>query len=304
MKWIYILKCENNIYYVGQTSRLYRRFWEHHEGRGGINTSINTPEEIVAIYKVSDIIKFIDYNEEIVNINNENDNDLKYIYYDGFNNPNYVLNNWDDIDSEETEYDSNICENNITECMMINNKNNWKNIRGGKYVRYDCNYKFPNNEYIKELPLCNCKLPCDVRKHPNKGCLFFRCAKKNMWKKLKQLFNIYDEPCKFYREYITDIELRIEYKKKNNERRKIFGELIKKSSWLENIPLLDNNEKLGNCIICNTYVWRDLNNNIKKNGIIYNDYKRLLCIDCFINKNEELNKKYSIYNTGKCLISL
>ena len=39
MRWIYILKCrdgiDDSIYYVGQTKRLYRRFWEHVGGRGG-----------------------------------------------------------------------------------------------------------------------------------------------------------------------------------------------------------------------------------------------------------------------------
>lgn len=98
--------------------------------------------------------------------------------------------------------------------MMTHNKDNWKNIRGGKYVRFDCQYKFPNNEYTKELPLCNCGLPCDVKKHKNKKSLFFRCAKKNMWDSFKDDFEINDEPCSFYREYLTDIELRIEDIKK------------------------------------------------------------------------------------------
>ena len=53
MHWIYILKCQDDYYYVGETKRLYRRFWEHNEGRGGLNTSIYIPEGIVAIYKVS-----------------------------------------------------------------------------------------------------------------------------------------------------------------------------------------------------------------------------------------------------------
>ena len=58
MIWIYILKCENGYYYVGKTKRLYRRFWEHAKGNGGLNTSINVPECVVAIYKVSCIYNF------------------------------------------------------------------------------------------------------------------------------------------------------------------------------------------------------------------------------------------------------
>ena len=40
MKWVYILQCENDYYYIGETSRLYRRFWEHQDGMGGLNTSL------------------------------------------------------------------------------------------------------------------------------------------------------------------------------------------------------------------------------------------------------------------------
>ena len=305
MYWIYILKCEDGIYYVGQTSRLYRRFWEHQDGKGGLNTYIYTPEKVVAIYKVSNIIKFIGYNNRIININN--DANLKWSYYTGFNNPRYVLNNWDDIDSIETENDdkqtASYTENNIAECMMMHNKDNWENIRGGKYVRFDCDYKFPNNENIKEIPLCNCGLPCDVKKHENKESLFFRCAKKNMWEKFKEKFEIEDEPCKFYKEYLTDIELRIKNENRFNERQKTLGKLIKNSFWLENVPCEEDGEA-GQCVSCNTYVWCDRQCEFKNNGIIYHDDRRLLCINCFIDKNEELKKKYSLFNIGKCLISL
>ena len=65
MRWVYILRCEDDYYYVGETKRLYRRFWEHQEGIGGSNTSNYIPEEIVAIYKVDTICKFIDYNDYV-----------------------------------------------------------------------------------------------------------------------------------------------------------------------------------------------------------------------------------------------
>ena len=294
MYWIYILRCEDNIYYVGQTSRLYRRFWEHQDGKRGVNTSIYTPEEIVAIYKVSNIVKFIDYNDYVKKI-------LCGIWHNGYEK--WKLQKFDDDDYQENQEDKFDAENNIAECMMTHNKDNWKNIRGGKYIRFDCQYKFPNNEYIKELPLCNCGLPCDVKKHKNKESLFFRCAKKNMWEKFKELYNIEDEPCTFYREYLTDIELRVEDKKNFDDRRKKLGELMKNSPWLENVPREEDGE-LGECVLCNTYVWCDRHGEFKNNGITYHNDRRLLCINCFIDKNEELKKKFSLFNTGKCLISL
>ena len=52
MRWVYILQCEDSYFYVGETSRLYRRFWEHENGLGGLNTSVYPPINIVAIYPV------------------------------------------------------------------------------------------------------------------------------------------------------------------------------------------------------------------------------------------------------------
>ena len=300
MRWIYILRCEDEFYYVGQTSRLYRRFWEHERSEGGVNTFIYTPAEIVAIYKVSNIIKFINYNEKIININN--DEKLKSSYDTGFNHPKYVLNNWDNINDDNIDV-ANESENNIAECMMMHDKNNWTNIRGGKYVRFDCKYKFPNNQYIKELPLCNCGLPCDIKKQKNKNSLFLRGAKKNMWEEFKEQFEIEDEPCNFYREYLTDMEIRVEDKENFNKRQKNFGELMKKSDWLRNIPCEEDGE-LGECILCNTYVWTNKHGEFKNNGMLYCNERRLLCKNCFLNKNEELKKNYSLIGNNKCLINI
>ena len=65
MRWIYILKCSDDYYYIGETTRLYRRFWEHQSGRVGMNTSVYRPEGIVAIYKVNTIGKFFEYNDNV-----------------------------------------------------------------------------------------------------------------------------------------------------------------------------------------------------------------------------------------------
>lgn len=65
MHWVYILKCEGNRYYVGETTRLLRRFWEHYSERGGTNTQIFQPIELVALYKVNMIGKFIHYDNII-----------------------------------------------------------------------------------------------------------------------------------------------------------------------------------------------------------------------------------------------
>ena len=101
MLWVYILECENGVFYVGQTKRLFRRFWEHENGNGGINTSTNTPRKIVAIYKVATLCKFIEYDNIIIN---RNDN----IY---FNRCSRLLNEFNTVNEEENNYDEYEAEN-------------------------------------------------------------------------------------------------------------------------------------------------------------------------------------------------
>jgi len=274
MYWIYILKCQNDYYYVGETKRLYRRFWEHNKGSGGLNTSIYIPEGIVAIYKVSILGKFLEYNNRVMN-------NMNNIY---FNRNNKLLEEFNNLDEEDDdEYEHLFIENNITECLMLNNKGNWKKIRGGKYTRFDVEYALPINEYIKNLPLCHCGLPCDIKKNEEHNYLYFRCTKKNMWSDMKEEFDIQDEPCKYFMKYTKDIEYKIYYDKK----KKIIRDLVNKSYWLQNLVGGQYEFCVGGC--GKEY---DQDNTIRYSRRAIN-----LCFDCFINKNDELSKKYN-----KCLI--
>jgi len=201
MHWVYILKCSDDYYYVGETNRLYRRILEHRENNGGINTSTYKPEEIVAIYKAPILDRFLNYNYNVIN-------NMCNIYFD-----HNKLDEFNEVDDED-EFDNLYVENNITECLMLNNKNDWQKIRGGKYTRFDVEYDFPTNECIKNLPLCHCGLPCDVKKNDEHNYLYFRCAKKNMWSGFRVKFDIHDEPCKYFMKYTKDIEYKIYYDKK------------------------------------------------------------------------------------------
>ena len=269
MKWIYILKCSDDYNYVGETKRLYRRFWEHNKGIGGVNTSNYESEQIVAIYKVSTLSKFFEYNSIIMN-------KICNIY---FNRSNTLLEQFND-DCDDEEYDNLLVENNITECLMINKKENWEKVRGGKYTNFDVNYKYPQNENIKNLPLCKCELPCDIKKNEEHNYLFFRCAKKNMWSKMKDEFEIEEDPCNYFMKYTKDIE----YKKYYEERKTLIFNLVKKSPWLK--ELIGNMSE--NCIGgCGKKYDED-------NTIRYSKKAINLCFDCFINKNEELRDKYNI----------
>ena len=86
MRWIYILKCRhfetNEIYlYIGMTERLYRRFWEHFSGKGGINTSVYIPEYVIGLYKVDILGKFLDYINEINSFKTKKFNVSKFLTF-------------------------------------------------------------------------------------------------------------------------------------------------------------------------------------------------------------------------------
>ena len=117
-----------------------------------------------------------------------------------------------------------------------------------------------------------------------------------MWDSLKEQFDIDEEPCNFYMEYSKDNQFRFEETKKNEDRNKTLKELFKKSFWLKNIPECNNTELdfcIGGCNKGDGY-----------NKISYRYKERNLCYDCFIDKNEELTKKYNIISQGKCLLKL
>ena len=282
---IYILSCENDYYYVGETKRLYRRFWEHQDGLGGLNTSTYKPIKIIAIYKVNTICKFLDYNNYVNQIINGTwHTNYKHFKLKYFND-----------ECEENHNGNLYAENNITECLMIHNKDKWNKIRGGKYTRFDIKYNYPVNDYIKDLPLCNCGLPCDIKKNEDKNFLYFRCAKKNIWDKLIKEFDIDNKPCNFFIEYIKDKTLKLEENNKFQEKNLILKELLKKSYWLDNVEINDENN-LIQCI-------GDCDRTSKDIKLSYNYEKRNLCFDCFIEKNEELSKKYKIVGFGNILLN-
>jgi len=288
MRWVYILKCDDDHYYVGETKNLYKRFWQHQTGNGSLNTQIYGVEEIIAIYKVCTISKFIAYNERINDIlNNEA---IKSTYSKGYWNPKYLLNNWNNIKDDEDYLDA---EANIVECMMIHRNDEWKKFRGGKYTRFDIEYKYPINECIKDLPLCKCGLPCDINKTKDTNYLYFRCPKKNLWDELCDEWDIENKPCNFYKEYTKDKIIKLENEIEFNDRKQLLSKLFRKSDWLANIRNNSNNVNhkcIGGC-----------NSNCKKITDIYSGDELPLCFDCFIEKNDELSKKYSLNDT--CLFN-
>lgn len=264
MYWVYILKCEDDHYYIGQTKKLFSRFYQHRGGNGSINTSLYPIIGIMSIYKVNIIHDFIQY-----------DHGLDQILKGDYDYSTYPLKNFGKQPEEGFHLEA---ETAVVECLMLNYPKKWKKFRGGKYTRFDVEYKYPTSNYNKIIPLCKCGLPCDIRKNENKNYLFFRCAKKNIWPALENEFNA-GNPCKFYQEYTKDKKFRDAKIERWKNRKKILSELFKKSPWLRNVET-DRNK----CMLCNS---------TSKKLISYAYIKRALCFNCFIDKNDELSKKYT-----------
>ena len=279
MLWIYILRCNNNIIYVGETTRLYRRLIEHKNGEGSDTTSEFKPYKLMGIYKlIKDGLTF----DCPIN---------KDMYEQGF---------FDENKSWGLEL-----ENQITLMYMKAMNTKWDNVYGGKYhVGYRPENN-PSNNIKLFRPYCKCKLPADINIYNNKK--YWRCCKKNCWDGLNEfLENKLEYPslehCSFYKEYKEKEEYVCEnYIYGDPKSKELFKDLIKKSHWLENIPC-EEDGIVSYCVYCNCYVWCDKTGEWNPNGIIYPfsnneelnfDNLRQLCKNCFVNYNNELSKKYT-----------
>jgi predicted GIY-YIG superfamily endonuclease len=281
--WVYVLECEDDYIYVGETKRLFRRFSEHLKSRGGFNTIKHKPHKLIGLYRVCANHSFMKYR-----------NSIRSGEYDRF-----ILEKWED------EGDNLLIENHITERLFYERRNNheygtgneWYRIRGGKYTREtlddDMYYakllcerpnRIPDSlkmstpiDYIPEnsivdRPLCNCNYPSEVKLSKDKTKIYFVCALKNVWGNLFSDLEI-DEPCDFWQLYTEDRDVKAQY------------ELVKKrssESWILNIPESKYKIHPESCISCNKIDYL----------AIFNMGTRRLCQPCIIHKYDDLKEKY------------
>ena len=212
--WIYILECNDNFIYVGETNNIYRRLKEHIRGKGGKNTHIHIPKKLIGLYKVNDNFSFYQYNSAI-----------KFGTQDNVQRAIDEWGNW---------IDYLFIENRITERLFYERRNNheygtgieWYRIRGGKYTRNNLDNELyfakemcerPNRvpgtlqmttpvdniseEEIVDRPLCNCGMPCEVKLSKDKSKIYFICSLKNVWDKFMRVIHV-NNPCDYFKLHV------------------------------------------------------------------------------------------------------
>jgi predicted GIY-YIG superfamily endonuclease len=285
--WVYVLECQDNYIYIGETTRLFRRFNEHLKRRGGSNTIKHKPKKLIGLYKVNDNHSFMRYR-----------NAIKSGEYNKF-----IIDDWD-IDGDNL-----LIENHITERFLYERRHNheygtgneWYRIRGGKYTKETLDEDMiyakemcerPNRiigtlqmstpidsiseDAIVDRPLCKCLCPSEVKISNDKSKIYFICSLKNVWGDFFSDLHI-DAPCDFWQLYTEDKSVKSQY------------ELVKvrsRESWVLNVPLSIYKIQPEPCISCSKTDYL----------AIFNQGTRRLCQECISIKYDYLKEKYkSVY---------
>ena len=279
--WVYVLECEDEYIYVGETTRLFRRFEEHRKSRGGINTQNHTPTKLIGLYKVNDNYSFMQYRNTIRS---------------GEYNP-FLVDEW------ENDGDNLLVENHITERFLYERRENdsygggleWYKVRGGKYTRQTmdetvsmykrasekegrtCHVENPILDIpvdtIVDRPLCYCRCPSEVKLSKDKSKIYFVCALKNVWGDFFSDLQI-DAPCSFWQLYTEDTHVKDQY------------EVVKARSrekWVLNVPLSMYKIHPEPCISCKKTEYLT----------IWNGGSRRLCQTCILAKYDYLKETYN-----------
>jgi predicted GIY-YIG superfamily endonuclease len=268
--WVYVLECEDDHIYVGETTRLFSRFSEHLRGSGGANTFRHVPLKLIGLYKVNDNNAFMTYR-----------NSIKSGEYNRF-----LLESWGENDGDNL-----LIENHITERYLYERRENdcvgggqeWYKVRGGKYTKEitDIHAPFSINpvasisvDTVVDRPLCKCHYLSEVKLSKDKSKVYFVCALKHVWEDFHQLLHV-DKPCDFWEPYTEDKKMKDQYE---------VVKAMSKESWVTNIPLSLYKINPEPCISCN------------KSGYvaIFNGDVRRLCQFCIVTKYESLKETYAI----------
>jgi predicted GIY-YIG superfamily endonuclease len=162
MHWVYVLKASdtNNIY-IGETTRLYRR-WREHEAGKCKTTSFDDFDTIIGLYSVGKNCLFMEYRERMIKEN-----------FGAFK----CMNKW------EFEYEDKqkalFLERHIAERYLLDRGITHQKVYGSFYLNDNkCgNFCFTekSKNYIRDRPLCHCSYPCEIKMKGDKSKLYFTC---------------------------------------------------------------------------------------------------------------------------------
>jgi predicted GIY-YIG superfamily endonuclease len=215
MHWVYVLRCSRDGHiYVGETRRLYTRFYEHQFRNGAMNTRLHPPDEIIGLYKVINSSCYHQVKE------------MKQF-------TPLVVHEWtNDCDDDENALE---VEDIITESLMVTFGMN--KVRGGQYTTNSRASTFDPSTFEKDRPTCKCGLPCDVKLKHDKSKVFFVCPVPD-WEEFYDGLDI-PERCDFWEEFV-------DYRQK----RELYLSRMKDSIWITNMPT--SNSAQIYCECCET----------------------------------------------------
>lgn len=204
--WVYILRCEDDVIYVGETKNLFTRFSRHRSGCGSRSTSQYEMTDIECIYRLEDLMNFFEYDKRLDYYLKEDKYKRQYTFKDNALEWYSFDNKYNFSQSHNLQSENFIVERLMLDTNEIDFTSKFTisgEIRGGKYTRDDCQYTHVNpKELLEKYPLCHCGFPCDVRLNSDKDEVYFRCAKKNFWEDMIESLDIDNsEPCNFYKKY-------------------------------------------------------------------------------------------------------
>lgn len=203
MHWIYVLKCKNDTLYVGETKNLYSRLYQHNNKKGSKHTIESPPDNLIALYKVQSLYRFLQFSREIAK-------EVPNVTIIEELLDEFHMTEWNNKDWARTMEDF------ITEYLLSSNVC----VNGGKFVnenKYSLKRTFENKDFTY-FPRCHCGLPCDVHmkvakvKNSKYYKIFFMCSLKNIWDAMREQFTVFSlqVPCSFYQECTNGLEYRIQ----------------------------------------------------------------------------------------------
>lgn len=199
MHWIYILNCENEIGYVGETKNLYSRLNQHVNGKGSKHTVQNKPISLCGLYKVHTYFRYLSFCKEC-----ESDSPRKDYISD-------LLDEFNTLEWNNKDWARHV-EDFMTEVLMQYND---ITTYGGKYVndnREELEKTFSVAE-LNRVPLCDCGFPCEIKisTMPKYIKLYFVCSMKNVWHGMRKDYQRVEmeTPCGFYQECMDHIQYRL-----------------------------------------------------------------------------------------------